>query len=155
MKALFPGTFDPFTYGHLDVLRKAKSIFSHIVIGVASLNYKENLLSSADRCNIIYIYKSLFPSEFKNVSVFSYDYSTFMLAKNQNIEFIIRGIRGSNDIDYEMNMSFFHDDFKLQTVFIPAYKNRKHISSSELKNIIKRSKNTEEFIPNEILKLII
>ncbi len=113
-KAIFPGTFDPFTLGHLDVLKRSILIFDEIIIGIGKNSDKKSMFSVEDR--ISFIKNST--SELKNVKVMSYEGLTIDFCKNVNANFIVRGVRNNGDFEFEKAIARTNRLLsKIETVF--------------------------------------
>jgi pantetheine-phosphate adenylyltransferase len=143
-KALFPGTFDPFTRGHDDLVRRALLFCDEIVIAVGINAGKKTCFTLEDRLrNIEMIY-----AEEKRVTVTSYDVMTTDFAKNIQASFILRGVRNATDFEFEKDMACINRRLNnVDTVILvsnPAYA---HIRSSFVRELIYYKKDISGFIP--------
>ena len=148
-KAIFPGSFDPFTLGHLDIVKKSEKIFDKIIIGIGENDSKKPLLSVEKRKKII---KQIF---IKNDKIVVKDYNclTIDFCKINNIGFIIRGLRNSTDFQKEKELALMNEalDKSITTLFLPCSKEHSIISSSLVKELILKKGEFNKFIPKEIL----
>ena len=104
--AIYPGTFDPITYGHIDVIQKALKLFDKIVVGVSNVNNKNYLFSSEERINIVN--KALFEDlklSKKKIVVVSFNSLTTDLCKKFKSNIILRGLRAVSDFEYEFQLA--------------------------------------------------
>lgn len=99
-KAIFPGSFDPFTIGHYSVVKRGLELFDHITIGVGSNCSKKSFFTLEKRLDII---RQVFHDE-PRVSVKAYDSLTIDFAKEEKADFILRGVRSANDFEYEKSI---------------------------------------------------
>ena len=148
-KAIFPGSFDPFTLGHLDIVKKSEKIFDKIIIGIGENDSKKPLLSVEKRKKII---KQIF---IKNDKIVVKDYNSLTVdfCKINNIGFIIRGLRNSTDFQKEKELALMNEalDKSITTLFLPCSKEHSIISSSLAKELILKKGEFNKFIPKEIL----
>ena len=100
-KAIFPGSFDPFTIGHYSVVKRGLELFDHITIGVGSNCSKKSFFTLDKRLDII---RQVFHDE-PRVSVKAYDSLTIDFAKEEKADFILRGVRSANDFEYEKSIA--------------------------------------------------
>ena len=151
-KAIFPGTFDPFTLGHLDVLKRSVLIFDEIIIGIGKNNDKKSMFSVEDR--ISFIKNSTV--ELKNVKVMSYEGLTIDFCKNVNANFIVRGVRNNGDFEFEKAIARTNRLLsKIETVFLLTSAETSFISSSIVRELIKNNGNYYELIPESITKILL
>jgi len=153
IKAVYPGTFDPITKGHLDVIKRASKLFSKIVILVANHNEKNPLFTVTERKEMIREATKML----KNVSVDSYDGLLVHYAKKKNIKVIIRGLRAISDFEYEFQMALMNRKIspEVETIFLVPHESFTYLSSSLIKEIISVGGDISAFVPpvvNEYLK---
>ena len=144
--ALYAGSFDPFTNGHLDILTQASKIFDKVIIAVAVNSEKKALLPLETRIELIR--KSI--TGLNNVSVDSYDGLTVEYAKKHDIKFLVRGVRNSSDFDYELQISTTNKllDADIATVLLAPKPENAHISSTIVREIYKNGGDISKFVPN-------
>ena len=144
-KALFSGTFDPFTIGHYELVKRALCFADEILIAVGVNIGKNTLYSLEDRINAI---KNIFEAD-KRIIVASYDSLTIDFAKESGVDFILRGIRNINDFEYEKNMADINRKLSgIETVFLFSEPEYSHISSSLVRELISYKKDISNLIPN-------
>lgn len=144
--ALYAGSFDPFTNGHLDILTQASKIFDRVIIAVAVNSEKKTLLPLETRIELMR--KGI--TGLNNVSVDSYDGLTVEYAKKHDIKFLVRGVRNSSDFDYELQISNTNKllDSDIETVLLTPKPENSHISSTIVREIYKNGGDISKFVPN-------
>lgn len=131
--AIYPGSFDPFTRGHLDITRRAAALFDHLIIAVLNNSSKQALFSADERVNII----NEVVREIPNVEVCSFSGLTVEFAEMRNAGFMVRGLRAITDFEYEMQIAQTNQSLNagLDTVFFTTSLENSYISSSIVKEI--------------------
>lgn len=146
--ALFPGSFDPFTAGHLNILRRALTMFDEVVVAVGINQDKRGFFDMPKRLQIINQATSGIPG----VSVIQYDSLTIDLCRKLEIKHIVRGVR--NMIDFETERSIADANRRLapdiETIIIPTAQEFAHISSSAVRDILKHGGDYSAFIPKGV-----
>ena len=146
--ALFPGYFDPFTAGHLNILRRALTMFDEVVVAVGINQDKRGFFDMPKRLQIINQATSGIPG----VSVIQYDSLTIDLCRKLGIKHIVRGVR--NMIDFETERSIADANRRLapdiETIIIPTAQEFAHISSSAVRDILKHGGDYSAFIPKGV-----
>lgn len=147
--ALYAGTFDPFTNGHLDIVERALKIFDEVILLVAVSPSKKPFLSQSNRVGLL---KKIFIKE-KKIKIDTWDGLVVEYARKNRIGFIIRGLRPTGDFEVEfqmasMNRKLNHD---LDTVFLMTSDKNFYVSSSLVKEIYFHGGNISEFVPSEVL----
>ena len=143
--ALFPGSFDPVTNGHIDILSRATGLFDRIVIGVGINTNKETMFSLEQRVNWL---KNTVASK-PNVEVRPYEGLTVNFCKEIGAKYILRGLRTSTDFQFEKaisQMNQFLDD-SIETVFILSLPEFSPISSTIVRDIIRHGGSVSRFVP--------
>lgn len=151
-KCVFAGTFDPFTVGHEDTVRKCLCIFDEVVVALAENRQKQCMFSVCTREEMI---RATFAHE-KRVSVVRWDGVIVDLLKEEKTNIYVRGIRNTVDFEYE-NADFYASrdlDDSLVTVYIPAEQKHLHISSTLVKNCIAFGKPYCEYVPKAVFDII-
>ncbi|MGN0018656.1 MAG: pantetheine-phosphate adenylyltransferase [Candidatus Gastranaerophilaceae bacterium] len=153
--AIYPGSFDPITNGHLDVLKTSSEIFEKVIIAVAYNSQKKNsgLLTVDERVELIK--ESI--KDFKNVEVDCFEGLTVEYAKKKNAKVLIRGLRAVSDFEFEMQLSQTNSalDKDIKTIFLTTRPKYNFISSSSVKEVVNFGGNVSKFVPtpvNEYLK---
>lgn len=144
--ALFPGSFDPITKGHEDIVKRALPLFDNIIIGIGIHPNKNYLFSLEKRINWI---KKTFEKS-KKVNVQSYKGLTVDFCKKINTTYIVRGLRSQSDFEFEKNIAQMNRAMspEIETIFIVCDPKLSAISSSIVRDIIRNSGNAKEFIPD-------
>ncbi|MBQ22800.1 MAG: pantetheine-phosphate adenylyltransferase [Flavobacteriales bacterium] len=147
-RALFPGSFDPITNGHEDILLRALPLFDEIIIGVGFNSEKKFMFSLDERINFI---KKTF-KKYKKIKVKSYDGLTINYCKTIEANFILRGLR--NPADFEFEKAIAHTNRKLsgiETVFLLTSAKTSFVSSSIVREIIKNKGDYNRLVPPSVL----
>lgn len=143
--ALFPGSFDPFTSGHLNILKRALTMFDQVVVAVGINQDKRGFFSMEQRLDMI----SQATAGIEGVSIVQYDNLTVDICRDLGITHIVRGVR--NMIDFETERSIADANRILapdiETIIIPTSQEFAHISSSAVRDIIRHHGDTSLFIP--------
>lgn len=143
-KLLFPGSFDPFTKGHLSIVKRGLAIADRIVIAVGINEAKRCMFSADERVAAI---KSLFASD-DRIDVVTYDGLTVDAVKKSGTDGILRGVRTIADFEYERNMADMNRELSgVETVLLFSEPELAHISSSALRELIKFGRDITPFIP--------
>ena len=146
-KAIFPGSFDPITIGHTEIVEKSLKIFDEIIIAIGTNPEKKYMFTEEQRLNFIIKH---FENE-NNVKVVAYDKLTFELCKKLDVKFIVRGVRNILDFEYEKNMAEFNRNLgQIETIIIISSNKNSHISSSLVKELIKNNSDFEHLVPNTV-----
>ncbi|MEA3228196.1 MAG: pantetheine-phosphate adenylyltransferase [Campylobacterota bacterium] len=150
--ALYPGTFDPITNGHFDIIERALKLFDKLIIAVAISKEKNTLFSLEQR--IAMIEKST--ADLKNITIVGFSNLTVDLAKEYNANILIRGLRSVSDFEYELQLGYLNNslDKKIETVYLMSKLEHTFISSSIVRNLLKFNGKTEHLIPKEVQKII-
>ena len=150
-RAIFPGTFDPFTLGHLDILNRSKLIFDEVIIGIGENIDKKAMFSLEERIDFI---KSVVSSS-ENIKVQSYKGLTINFCKKVDAKFIVRGVRNNGDFEFEKAIARTNRLLsKIETVFLLTSAKTSFISSSIVRELIKNKGDYSRFIPESIAILV-
>ena len=145
--AIFPGTFDPFTLGHLDILERSLPLFDKVIVGVGINNQKNTMFSSMERVKFI---KNCFKKN-KKISVQSYEGLTIEFCKKVGASFIVRGIRNNGDFEFEKAIARTNRKLsKIETVFLLTSAKTSFISSSIVRELISNKGNFELLVPKSV-----
>ena len=153
-KAIYPGSFDPITNGHLDIILRCSKLYDHLIVGVNELDTKKQFMFSAiERKEMIE--ESV--SEFKNVEVKIFDNLLVDFAESEHCNVIVRGLRVLSDFEYEFKMALMNRNLNdnITTLFMMPHEKYTHISSSLLKEVLKLGGDISDYIPESIIKKII
>ena len=151
--AIYPGSFDPITKGHLDVLETSAKIFDKVIIAVAKNSEKNSFLSVQERVELI----KASSKHLVNVEVDSFEGLTIEYAKKRGAEILIRGLRAVSDFEYEMQLSQTNSVLagEIQTVFLITKPENSFISSSTVREILANNGDISKFVPNEVNDFLI
>lgn len=147
--ALFPGSFDPITRGHVDIIRKGLDIFDRIVIGIGTNTSKKALFSIEQRSEWI---RKVFPDE-NRLEVRAYQGLTIAFCKEIDARYIIRGLRSGLDFEYEQSIAFANKEMEpsIETVFLLSSPSYSNISSTIVRDIIVNKGDYSRFVPEGIV----
>ena len=152
--ALYPGTFDPITFGHLDIIKRATKIVDLLYVAIANNNQKKCLFTSKDRIEIVKKSISSLPKSVKQkIKVVSFDMLTVNYCKKINATIIIRGLRVVADFEYEFQLSGMNNklDKNIQTIFLTADIENQAISSKMVKEIASLKGDVTKFAPKSAI----
>lgn len=149
-RALFPGSFDPFTAGHLNILKRALTMFDEVIVAVGINQDKRGFFSMDQRIDII----NQATADLDGVSVLKYDNLTIDICAELGVNHMVRGVRNMLDFETErtiadMNRRLAPD---IETIIIPTAQEFAHISSSAVRDLLKHKGDTSLFLP-EVVKL--
>ncbi len=146
-KAIFPGSFDPITLGHVDVIERGLLLFDEIIVAIGDNSSKTHLFGLDQR-------KEFISEAFKDnpkISVISYQGMTVDLCRKLNVDFILRGLRNPADFEFEKSIAQINRDMApIETVFLLTAGETAHISSSIVREIIKNKGAFQMFVPNSV-----
>lgn len=143
-RAIFPGTFDPFTIGHYSIVMRGLKLFDEIVIGIGVNQSKKTLFDLDKRIDII---KQAFKNE-PQVSVQTYDSLTIDFAEKVNAKYILRGLRTVSDFEYEHSIANANRQLNgLETVLLFTEAEYSFISSTVVRDLLKYGRNIYDFLP--------
>jgi pantetheine-phosphate adenylyltransferase len=152
--AVFTGTFDPLTLGHLDVIRRGRTLFEHVVVGIGVNPNKAALFNIDERVRLARLVVEPFP----NVSVESFEELTVQFVRRIGARVILRGVRTLSDMEYEFGMTLTNQrlDPSVETVFLMADGEYSHVSSSLIKQVARfgGAEALDRFVPPELIKPI-
>lgn len=148
--AVFPGSFDPITVGHADIVRRALPLFDKIIVAIGINSQKQSLFSLEQRIDWI---KTVFKGE-KKVSVKSYEGLTVNFCAQENANYLLRGIRSAGDFEYEKTIAHLNHDMlpQLETILILSRPELSSISSTIVREIIRGKGKVGKFVPKEIAR---
>ena len=145
---VYPGTFDPITYGHIDVIERSLKIFDNVIVAVSNFPRKNFLFSLPERIQLI---KELFKNN-ERVEVDSFDGLLVDYLKKKNLSIVIRGLRAISDFDYEFQMVLVNRKLykEIETIFLMPREEFFYISSSIVKEIAKLGGSISCFVPKNV-----
>ena len=155
--AIYPGTFDPITYGHIDVIKKALKLFDGIVVGVSDVDNKDYLFNVKERIDIVN--KALFKDlkfNKKKISVVPFSTLTTDLCRKYKSNVILRGLRAVSDFEYEFQLAGMNRKLNnnIETIFLMSDVENQIISSKFVKEIVKLKGNIKKFTTKSTIKLL-
>ena len=150
--AIYPGSFDPVTKGHIDILKNGAEIFDKVIIAVAKNSEKNAFLSVAER--VALIKESV--KDIENVEVDSFDGLTIEYAKKRGAQVILRGLRAVSDFEYEMQLSQANSalSIDIKTIFLITKPKYNFISSRTIKEIYLNNGDISKFVPECVCKFL-
>ncbi len=143
--AIYPGSFDPLTNGHLDLIQRGSSIFQHLVVAVLRNPEKDALFTTSERCEML----EQMTRRYKNVSVETFDGLLVDYARHKRARVILRGIRAISDYEYELQMALMNRklDPQLETVFMMPAEQYSYLSSRLVKEIFRLGGSVSGLVP--------
>ena len=151
-RAIYPGTFDPVTYGHIDVIRRSAKIVDELVIGVLVNNQKTPLFSPEERVEML----ESVVKDIPNVRVVAFNGLLIDFAEEQNANFVIRGLRAVTDFEYELQMAQTNRiiDPDIDTIFLTTSLEYAYLSSSTVREVASFNGDISKFVPEHIAELV-
>ena len=151
--AVYPGTFDPVTYGHLDIIERASDLFDEVIIGVAVNINKTPLFSGEERKDLV----SKVTSKYKNVKVEIFNGLLVDFALKRKSKVIIRGLRAISDFEFEFQMSLTNRKLapKISTIFLMPNEKYTYLNSSLVRELAKFGGNVRSFVPPLVRKKLL
>ena len=155
--ALYPGTFDPITYGHIDLIKKALKIVDTVIVGVSESNNKDYLFDANERLLIVKnaLYRDL-KMKPKKVKIISFNSLTTDICKKMNSRIILRGLRAVSDFEYEFQLAGMNRKLNnnIETIFLMSDIENQIISSKFVKEIIQLNGDVNKFTTKSTIKAL-
>jgi pantetheine-phosphate adenylyltransferase len=150
--ALYPGTFDPVTLGHLDLVERGLRLFDHIVVGVADSRTKGPLFSLEERVELL----RDATSELENVEVVPFEMLTVHFAREREACAIVRGLRAVSDFEYEFQLAWMNRKLEptIETVFLCPNAKYSYVDSTLIKEIARLGGEFTHFVPKAVAKAL-
>jgi len=150
--AIYPGTFDPITFGHMDIIKRSSVLFDRLIIAVATNPAKSPLLSISERISLI---QEIYANQ-DNIEVVELSGLLAEFAKTKKANIVVRGLRSSSDFDYEFQLAGMNHQLnpQLESVFLRTSENFAFISSSLVREVIKLGGDVKQFVPEVVVKVL-
>jgi len=150
--ALYPGTFDPITNGHFDIIERARNLFDEVVVAVAASVDKKPMFTLDERIEMT----KIAVKDLENVRVVGFDNLTIDLAHEHDAGVLIRGLRAVSDFEYELQLGYLNNslDDTIETVYLMPKLQHAFISSSIVRNLLKFNGKTEHLLPKDVQAII-
>lgn len=150
MKVIYPGSFDPITYGHLDIIKRLNYMFDEVIVAILINEEKKSLFSISEREEMIK--KEIEDNNLSNVSIKSFEGLMVNFAKEENCKVIARGLRQVADYEYEKNIARVNSSLYegLETIFLLANSNYSFISSSGVKEVAHFKGDISPFVSSNV-----
>jgi pantetheine-phosphate adenylyltransferase len=150
--AIYPGTFDPITNGHLDIIKRACKMFDKIIVAVANNKAKNSMFTLDKRVQMV----KKATENMSKIEVKEFNSLLVDFANKENAKIIIRGLRAVSDFEYELQMSYANQslDNSIETIFLMPTLQNAFISSSIVRNILAYNGDISHLVPKEIEKII-
>ena len=151
-KAIYPGSFDPITYGHLDIIQRSSKVFDEVVIGVLNNSAKTSLFSIEERLDMT----KMLTKQYDNVTVDSFDGLLVDYARSIDANIVIRGLRAVTDFEYEIQIAQTNkvEYPDLETMFMTTALNYSYLSSTIVREFASYGGDISRFVPEEIIPMI-
>ena len=146
--AMYAGSFDPPTYGHLDLVERASRLFVHLVVGIGINPSRKPLFTTQERLDLL----AQLCRPFNNVEVVSFSGLAVDFAQQISARVIVRGLRAATDFEYELQIAHANADLvpEIDTIFLPTRTNYGFISASLVREIARHSGKIERYAPPEV-----
>jgi len=155
---LYPGTFDPITFGHIDIIRRAAVLVDRLVVGVAMNSNKSPMFSADERVTMIENQVKEISNSL-NVEIITHPFENLLIncAKDVGASMIFRGLRAVSDFEYEFQMVGMNRALNdtIETVFLMADVNHQAIASKLVKEIARLGGDIDNFVPKEVVKIMV
>ena len=149
-RAVYPGSFDPVTFGHLDVIRRSSALVDELIVGVLNNNTKTPLFSVEERVKILFEVTK----DISNVRVESFSGLSVDFVKNCNAGFLVRGLRAITDFEYELQMAQTNRIMnpEIDTIFLTTSLEYAYLSSSTVKEVAAYGGDISKFVPQVVVE---
>ena len=150
--AIYSGTFDPITRGHIDIIKRGLKLFDKVIVAVAESKEKKTMFSLNERVNMI----QDSTSQFGNIEVKPFTNLLVKFLEKEKTNFVIRGLRNGVDFEYERDMHYANKSLyhNIETIYLNSTLEDSFISSSVVRTLIRYNGSIKHLVPNEVLKYI-
>ncbi|MBB2145316.1 pantetheine-phosphate adenylyltransferase [Pedobacter sp. LMG 31464] len=150
--ALFPGSFDPITIAHVDILKRALPLFDRIIVGIGLNSSKQNFLSAEKREEMV---RTIFVNN-PNVDVQLYEGLTVDFCRKINAKYMVRGIRSASDFEYERAIAQINQTMmpEVETILLLSKPEYSAISSTIVRDILRNNGDVSPFVPKEVIEFL-
>lgn len=150
--AVFPGSFDPITVGHVDIVLRSLDLFDEIIIAIGVNSQKNSLYPLAERLGFL---NKVF-ANYPKIKIEHFEGLTIHFCQQRKVQYIIRGIRNAADFEYEKTIAHLNNEMEpsVETILMLTKPNLGHISSTIVREIIRGKGDVSKFVPKEILSLL-
>jgi pantetheine-phosphate adenylyltransferase len=151
-RAIYPGSFDPITNGHLDVIRRAAKLFDEVIVAVAFNDQKQTLFRAEERVTLI---EAVVAGE-SNIRVARFEGLLVNFAREQRAVAVVRGLRAVSDFEFEFQMALMNRKLEetIETVFLTPREEYTYLSSRIVKEIARLGGNVDAFVPSSVAKAL-
>ncbi|MCX7833857.1 MAG: pantetheine-phosphate adenylyltransferase [Ignavibacteria bacterium] len=148
--ALYPGTFDPVTYGHLDIIERASLLFNKVIVAIANNPSKIPLFTLKERKHML----ELSVKKYKNVEIDWFNGLLVKYARKKNVSLIIRGLRAVSDFEYEFQMSLTNRKLapEITTIYMMPNEKYTYLNSSLVRELMRLDADVTEFVPDFVIE---
>ncbi len=150
--AIYPGTFDPLTLGHLDLIERASHIFDRVIVAVVEQSRKNTVFSADERVAMV----RAATRNLKNVKVEAFDGLLVTYARRKGIHVLLRGLRAFSDFEYEFQMALTNRKLasEIETIFLMPKETYSYINSSTVREVVERGGDSSVFVPPAVQRFI-
>ena len=151
-RAIYPGTFDPITVGHTDIIKRACKIFDEVIVAVAESKSKKPMFTHTERIE----FAKEATREYPKVKVIGFDELLVNLCEREGVDIVIRGLRAVSDFEYELQMGYANSSLKrdLETIYLMPSLEYAFVSSSIVRAILAFEGEVEHLLPPQVYELI-
>ncbi|AMA64720.1 Phosphopantetheine adenylyltransferase [Candidatus Arsenophonus lipoptenae] len=151
--AMYPGSFDPITYGHLDIIERASLIFDRLILAISGNSQKKLMFNLDERI----FFAKKYTKHLTNIEITGFHGLTVNYARKQHINILIKGIRSVSDFEYEFKLANMNNYLitDIETIFLLSSPKLSFVSSSLIKEVISLGGDVSSFLPKSIIKAIL
>lgn len=152
LRAIYPGSFDPVTFGHLDIIRRSSKLVDELIVGVLKNNAKSPLFSVAERVKML----EEVTKELPNVRIVPFEGLLVEFAREMKAKMVVRGLRAITDFEYELQMAQTNHklESELETIFLTTSLEYSYLSSTTVKEVAAFGGDISQFVPDIVIEKI-